>query len=170
MNHILITLIVAAAVLSTASGFSIFNQPPRSTSTKLYERFDFNFKNPKIESDKLIFTEKQLREYTATYSNDYRMNPFEFLTSLLPKSDSSKPVSTPKPPSALSSTESALKPSVSLSVLEEKTALYVTGKSDAKAYYTVLTAAFGNKLSAVLPEILENLPQAKAKALKDVAK
>jgi hypothetical protein len=60
---------------------------------------------------------------------------------------------------------SALKSSVSLKVLEEKTASYVQGKIDAKTFQGVLKAAFGDKLSKVLPDILANLPAEKAKAL-----
>lgn len=65
---------------------------------------------------------------------------------------------------------SALKPTVSIAVLEEKTAQFVKGKTDAKAFYGVLSAAFGDKLNKVFPEILANLPADKASALKKVAK
>ena len=44
------------------------------------------------------------------------------------------------------------------------------GKSDAKTYYGVLKAAFGNNLPTVLPEILANLPADKANNLSKVAK
>ena len=58
-----------------------------------------------------------------------------------------------------------LKPTVSLAVLQEKTALYLQGKTNAKVFAGVLKAAFGDKLSSVLPEILENLPKAKSDEL-----
>jgi hypothetical protein len=35
----------------------------------------------------LIFTEKQLREFTATYSEDYRMNPLEFILNFFKKKE-----------------------------------------------------------------------------------
>ena len=44
------------------------------------------------------------------------------------------------------------------------------GKTDAKTFYGVLNAAFGTKLSTVLPEILANLPADKAAALQKLAK
>ncbi len=61
-----------------------------------------------------------------------------------------------------------MKPTVSVAVLEEKTAQYVKGKIDAKAYYMVLNGAFGPKLSKVLPDIISGLPPAKATALSKV--
>ena len=125
-----------------------------------------DFKNPKIETAKEIFTEKQLREFTATYSEDSRFNPIELLLGLFSK----KSESVEKTVAATSSIETSLKPTVSLKVLEEKTALYVKGKSDAKTYAGVLKAAFGSNLQKVLPEILANLPADKATALASVAK
>ena len=62
-----------------------------------------------------------------------------------------------------------LKPTVSIAVLEEKTALFVKGKTDAKTYYGVLKAAFGDKLGSVLPQIIANLPDSKAAELSKVA-
>ncbi len=125
-----------------------------------------DFKNPKIESAKEIFTEKQLREFTSTYSQDVRFNPIELLLGLFSK----KGESVDSTVAATSSIESSLKSTVSLKVLEEKTALYVKGKSDPKTYAGVLKAAFGANLGKVLPEILANLPADKAKALESVAK
>ena len=52
----------------------------------------------------------------------------------------------------------SLKSTVSLSVLEEKTAAYVKGKIDAKTFKGILKSAFGNKLDSVLPDIIANLP------------
>ena len=65
---------------------------------------------------------------------------------------------------------SSLKPTVSLAVLEEKTAAFVTGNVDAKTFYEVLKAAFGPKLSTIFPEILSNLPASKAAELSKAAK
>ena len=118
-----------------------------------------------IISDPLIFSEKQLREYTATYADDVRWNPFEALTGLFSKKESGA-----SPSTSSSSVASALKPTISLAVLEEKTASYVQGKIDAKTFYGVLTAAFGPKLNAVFPEIISSLPKAKADALSKVKK
>lgn len=59
---------------------------------------------------------------------------------------------------------------MSISILEEKTALYVQGKTDAKTYYSILKAAFGDKLSTVLPQIIANLPSKKANELSKVSK
>ena len=72
------------------------------------------------------------------------------------KKDEDKPVS---------SVSNSLKSTISLKVLEEKTASYVQGKIDAKTFKGVLKSAFGDKLSRVLPEILANLPSDKAAAL-----
>lgn len=58
---------------------------------------------------------------------------------------------------------------MSIAVLEEKTAFFVQGKTDAKTYYAVLKAAFGNKLSSVLPQIIANLPAKKAAELAKVS-
>lgn len=66
---------------------------------------------------------------------------------------------------APSSVKSALKPTISLAVLEEKTSQFVEGKINADAFLKVLKAAFGPKLDTVFPEIVSNLPAAKAKAL-----
>lgn len=126
-----------------------------------------NFKSPKIISSKEIFTEKQLREYTSTYSEDIRINPLEALLSIFSKKEAPTASS---PALAQSNLASALKPTVSLAVLEEKTAAYVTGKIDAKAFYTVLKAAFGTKLESVLPEIVLNLPEKKGSELSKAAK
>ena len=95
------------------------------SATKLYENFNLDFKNFKPESDIQIFSEKQLREYTAQYSVDERINPIQAFLGLFKKDESSsESESTLKAKSGL---ESKLKKSVSLSVLEEKTALYLKG-------------------------------------------
>ena len=54
-------------------------------------------------------------------------------------------------------------------MLEEKSGLFVKGKIDAKAYYAVLNAAFGDKLGGVLPQIIANLPPSKAAELSKVS-
>lgn len=59
---------------------------------------------------------------------------------------------------------------MSIGLLEQKTALFVQGKIDAKAYYNVLNAAFGDKLKKVLPDIVSNLPGDKAAALQKVVR
>jgi hypothetical protein len=107
----------------------------------------------------LIFTEKQLLEFTESYSEDYRMNPLDFLLGLFKKGDDED-----------SNVADSLKNTVSLSALEEKTASYVKGKIEAKAFLATLTSAFGDKLPTVLPEILSSLPAAKAAALKKLIK
>jgi len=114
-------------------------------------------------SDKLIFSEKQLREFTATYSEDVRANPFEFITGLFSSKEKKAEKAAAAAPSKVTS---ALKSTISLAALEEKTASFVKGSIDAKAFYKVLSVAFGDKLSVVLPDILANLPAAKAAALK----
>lgn len=93
-----------------------------------------------------------------------RLNPLQSFLNLFKKGDDSGSAA-PAPGFA-----QALKPSVSLSVLEEKTASFVTGKSSAKDFYGVLSAAFGSNLRSVLPEILANLPDAKASELAKIAK
>lgn len=122
---------------------------------------DFNLKKTVIVSDAKIFSEKQLREFTATYSTDERWNPFEALTGLINKGSSGSSA----PSIAPTSVESALKSTISLAVLEEKTAAYVAGKINAGAYKKVLEVAFGDKLPSVLPQIKANLPAGKAKGL-----
>ena len=129
--------------------------------TNLHPTQDFNLKKTVIVSDAKIFSEKQLREFTATYSTDERWNPFEALTGLLNKKDSGSSA----PSIAPTSVESALKSTISLAVLEEKTAAYVAGKINAGAYKKVLEVAFGDKLAKVLPQIKANLPPGKAKGL-----
>ena len=126
-----------------------------------------DFKNPKVISDKKIFTEKQLREFTSTYSVDRRDSIFGFFSGLVQQKEQS---SEPTVLAGQNKVAGALKNTVSPAVLEEKTAQFVKGSLDAKGFYNVLSAAFGPKLSAVLPEILASLPQAKASDLKKVAK
>jgi hypothetical protein len=142
----------------SVTAFRPTRQPARF-STELFE--DFNLKKTVIVSDAKIFSEKQLREYTATYSTDERWNPFEALTGLLNKKDSGSSA----PSIAPTSVESSLKSTISLAVLEEKTAAYVAGKINAGAYKKVLEVAFGDKLAKVLPQIKANLPPGKAKGL-----
>ena len=108
-----------------------------------------------------LWSEKQLREFTATYSQDERFNPLDLLFGLFKKEDKQAASSS----AGASSIGANLKQTVSLKVLEEKTASYVQGKIDAKAFQAILKSAFGNKYSAVLPEILASLPAAKASAL-----
>jgi hypothetical protein len=132
-----------------------------------------DFKNPKIISSKEIFTEKQLREYTATYSVDERFDVVKFFLGLFNKNNNdnqeSAPVKTPAAVNTNANIASSLKSTVSVQVLQEKTAQFVQGKIDAKGFYTILTAAFGNKLPQVLPEIISSLPGDKAAALSKVA-
>ena len=123
-------------------------------SLTLVQNFNLDFSNPEIESSPLIFSEKQLREYTAEYSVDNRINPIEFILNIFkPKDETVGP---------------ALEP-ISYKELEEKTENYIVGKVDAKAFYAILNSAFGPKLGKVLPEILGNLPAKKAAELKKVA-
>jgi len=96
---------------------------------------------------------------------DERWNPFAALTGLLDKK--SAPASTTP---TVGSVEKFLKPTISLKVLEEKTAAYVSGKASAAQFMTVLKAAFGPKLDSVFFEIVSKLPEDKAKALKAAKK
>ena len=147
---------IAVLILSVASAYTSPLKFSRM-STKIYENFDLN--KIDIISAQEIFSEKQLREYTATYSEDYRM-PLPFISDLLALIPGSG-TSAPRKPRASSSVESALKSSMSLSLLQEKTADYVKGKINAGQFKNVLKAAFGDKLPSVLPEINENLPKGK---------
>jgi len=112
-----------------------------------------------------IFSEKQLREYTATYSVDERINPIEwvagFFSGLLPSGGGDMDRD-----GGSASYQSALKPSVSVRLLEERTSLYVKGKLSPAQFAGTLKAAFAEKLPQVLPQILEGLPSDKASALK----
>ncbi len=116
----------------------------------------------------MIFSEKQLREFTATYSVDERINPLEailgFFGGLLPKGgDMDRD-------GGSASYADSLKPSVSVRLLEERTASYVQGKINANQFSKTLKAAFGEKLSQVLPQILEGLSSDKASALSKACK
>ena len=145
--------LMVALMVAVSSAFTPAKFSPKSM-TRVYEDFNLDFGNPEIVSDKLIFTEKQLREFTATYSVDYRMNPLEFLTGLFSKKEESSEDSG-------SSIASSLKKSVSIEVIQSKTAEYIKGKISAAQFKTVLKAAFGDKLESVLPEINANLPKGK---------
>ena len=158
-----VRLSILVLIVATVVAFSPSKFQSRQMDTKLYENFNLDFKNPTIESSPLIFTEKQLREFTATYSEDKRNSIFDFFTGLFSQKES-KPTTF-----AAGSIGNSLKPTVSLAVLEEKTALFVTGKVDAKSFYSILSAAFGTKLPLVLPEILSNLPADRANALAKVS-
>ena len=149
--------------------FVITSSSSTISNTKLNENFNLDFNNPNIESSKEIFTEKQLREYTAQYSVDDRSGPLDFIFNLFKKKDVDNETSSTVI-NKKSSFEGKLKKTVSISVLEEKTAAYLKGKIDAKSFNTVLVAAFGDNLSVVLPEILASLPVDKAAKLNQVKK
>ena len=136
-------------------------------NTKLFEDFKIGGE-PVIVSARELFTEKQLREFTATYSVDERQSIFDLIGGIF-SGLSGGGSKAEKGPSG-SSIASSLKSTVSLAVLEEKTAVFVQGKSDAKSFYKVLQAAFGKSLPTVLPEILASLPANKAKDLSKIAK
>ena len=160
-----IVLLVVMAV--TAFGFAPsarFGSSIATSRTRVFEDFNLDFKNPDIISSPEIFSEKQLREYTAQYSVDERFNVVEWALSLFKKKDADSESSTFAPSSG------KLKPTVSVAVLEEKTAQFVQGKSDAKTYYGILNAAFGSNLKSVLPQILANLPTKKSAELSKIAK
>ena len=147
------TLIVAV-MLSATMAFSPARYSSKASTTRVYEDFDTNWKSPTIVSDKNIFSEKQLREFTATYSVDYRMNPLEFITGLFSgRNEGPKEELVGK-----SKLSSALKKSISLQLLQSKTADYVKGKVKATEFKAVLKAAFGDRLPEVLEEINSNLP------------
>eukprot|EP01041_Mallomonas_annulata_P001555 gene1555-3006_t len=165
MMYICLLACLVNIALAFNHGAGRFGQQLGLSKTRVYEDFNLDFKNPVIISSPVIFSEKQLREFTATYSVDERFNPLQFLLGLLPgqgeKVAASAAIeSKPQPGFAKS-----LKPSVSLAVLEEKTASFVKGTIKAKAYLGILQAAFGEKLPQVLPEIINNLPPAKATEL-----
>jgi hypothetical protein len=119
-----------------------------------------------VVSDPLIFSEKQLREYTATYSVDERMNPFEAITGLfsgLFSGNDDAPSSDAAP-----SYSSMISKKVSVELLEERIALYVEGKINAKQFSSTLKAAFKDKLPQAMPAVKAGLPAAKASALDKV--
>lgn len=162
MMRSIVLLMVMTAVAFGFSPAARFGSSIATSRTRVFEDFNLDFKNPEIISSPLIFSEKQLREYTATYSVDERIDVVQWALSLFKKKDDSD--------SSVSPTAGKLKPTVSVAVLEEKTAQFVQGKSDAKTYYGILNAAFGNNLKSVLPQILANLPAKKAAELQKVAK
>ena len=145
--------------------FSIITVIFRPLFCIINQNFNLDFSNPKIESAREIFTEKQLQEYTSTYSVDERTNPLEFLLSFFKKGKDEEIAAAA--PTAFSSKQ---KTTVSLAALKDKTAAYVRGKTDAASFYAVLKVAFGDKLPSVLPQIVSTLPKDKAAALSKIAK
>ncbi len=148
------------------SHYSSFNQD-----------FNLDFDNPKIVTAKEIFTEKQYREFIKTYSTDERFSLVDFVLGFFKKNedDANQSTSSPSPikatkPTSVPDYAKALKPTVSIGVLQEKTASFIQGKIDGKSFYTVLKAAFGDKLVKVLPDIIASLPQDKGDALAKAAK
>ena len=121
-----------------------------------------------IISSKEIFTEKQLREFTATYSVDERFNFITWFTGLLGKKDDQSTTTTDFAQPATAGKKSASDEKKAVAILEEKTALYLKGKIDAKVYYKELVTVFGANLPSALPQILSNLPANSAKELKKV--
>ena len=87
-----------------------------------YKDFNLDFKNPKNIISKEIYGEVQYRNFISTYSVDNRINPLEFFLGLFSKKTETKADAVLNEASTI---ESSLKSTVSLSVLEEKTALYV---------------------------------------------
>ena len=160
LAFVVLAAIVAAHAFQVAKTNNLITK-----NTRLYEDFKIGGK-PQIVSAKELFTEKQLREFTATYSVDERQSIFDLVGSLF--SGSGNKVSSSIPSG--SSIASSLKSTVSLPVLEEKTAAYIQGKSDSRSFYKVLQAAFGKSLPNVLPEILASLPAKKASELSKIAK
>eukprot|EP01031_Cornospumella_fuschlensis_P039036 gene39036-47493_t len=138
---------------------------------RLYEDFNLDFKNPKIISSKELFTEKQYREFVESYSGEEkREGLLDGLLGFFKKKDAKVRDSASASAQSNTGVANSLKSTVSLSLLEEKTAQFVKGQIDAKAFYGVLKAAFGPKLSSVLPEILSSLPSDKSSALSKVSK
>ena len=158
MQTIVFALVVSMVITMTAA-FSPARFSSKVSNTRVYEDFDTNWQSPNIISDKQIFSEKQLREFTETYSVDYRMNPLEFfssLGSLFKGGDNTQPEM-----AGASSISSSLKKTISIQLLQSKTADYVSGKINANAFKAVLNAAFGDKLPDVIDEINANLPAKK---------
>eukprot|EP00607_Mallomonas_marina_P006882 CAMPEP_0182428518 /NCGR_PEP_ID=MMETSP1167-20130531/23076_1 /TAXON_ID=2988 /ORGANISM="Mallomonas Sp, Strain CCMP3275" /LENGTH=174 /DNA_ID=CAMNT_0024611459 /DNA_START=83 /DNA_END=607 /DNA_ORIENTATION=- len=166
----ILKFLLVSCLLQCALGFNHgagrFGQRIAQSKTKVFEDFNMDFKNPTLVISEEIFSEVQYREFISQYSVDERINPLEFVLGLFKKGDEKAPAKIPdgtgKPQPSFAK---QLKPSVSVAVLEEKTAAYVKGSINAGAYMTVLKAAFGNKLPAVLPEIVASLPASKAKGL-----
>lgn len=102
-----------------------------------------------------VYSEKQLKEFTATYSTDVRV---DFLTALgsvvgglLPNFSAGSKLEGSAPTSTIAS---SLKGTISPAVLEERTKAYVNGKLDASKFYSTLKTCFGDKVDSVLPEII----------------
>ena len=151
--------IFVLCLVVAVSGFSPVGQRARQMS--LNE--DFRLDKTTIISDPMIFSENQLRENFP--EPEPRWNPFAGLlpdlSGIFSGDGAKKAVSAP----AVSSARSSLKSTVSFDLLESRTSDFVKGKIDAKKFSVTLKAAFGDKLSKVLPEILSNLPSDKAAAL-----
>ena len=105
-----------------------------------------------------VYSEKQLREFTATYSTDVRVDFFAALGSLgsvvgglLPNFSAGSKLEGSAPSSTIAS---SLKGTISPAVLEERTKAYVNGKLDASKFYSTLKTCFGDKVDSVLPEII----------------
>jgi hypothetical protein len=158
----LLSFVLVSCCLALIHGFAPSAQ--RISNTRVYENFDL--KRTKIESDPLIFTEKQLREFTSTYSVDERMNPFEAIMSIF---GGGQPLDTGVGliPGDIAG---QMRNTVSIQLLESRTEDFLKGKASAKQYYTVLQACFAKKLNKVLPDLLEQFPPAKAAELSKLAK
>jgi hypothetical protein len=162
--RMLLLVICALSLVLAANAFTPAGQRVRKMS--LNE--DFRLDKTTIVSDPLIFSEKQLRENLP--EPEPRWNPFAGLLPDLSGIFAGDGVKKAESPPAVSSARSSLKSTVSFEVLESRTSDFVKGKIDAKKFSVTLKAAFGNKLSKVLPEILSNLPSDKAAALSKVIK
>jgi len=153
----MIRIIFALALVEVAFAFGSAIKSARIT-TRLNE--NFNPDDMTIISDPRIFTEKQLREYTATYSEDVRTNPLEAITDFFGGLFSGGSDEVPSNP-----LERMISNKISIALLEERTEMYVQGKLNPKQFATTLKAAFGPKLPKALPAIQAGLPQNKADAL-----
>mmetsp|Transcript_4355 Transcript_4355/g.4507 ORF Transcript_4355/g.4507 Transcript_4355/m.4507 type:complete len:183 (+) Transcript_4355:96-644(+) len=175
----LLKIALIFAIVSCTFAFSPskrFNQAAIS-KTQVFENFDafereeIKKKAAKVGSNPAIFTELQLTEFRDELGSVPRGNLLQeiglgFISDFFNGGGDSQEGEAKAPKAAAApGFAKALRPTVSISVLEEKTVLYVNGKTDAKTYNGVLKAAFGDKLSEVLPQILANLPSKKASEL-----
>lgn len=116
-----LVLVIIISCLFTVSAFTsakVKLSPSVVSKTQVYEDFKLDFDNPTVYSDKRIFSEKQLREYTAQYSVDRRDSILDFFGGLFKKEETTEPII-----SGRSNVAEALKPTVSPAVLEEKTGI-----------------------------------------------
>ena len=156
----------AQKATSRAHGRQFLKKSSRRPTTRIYE--DFNLNEITVVSAPEIFSEKQLRESAEEWGFEDERSLFGFqlpdLSNIF-SGGNNGPKRVAAQAAASTKTSAKLKKTVSVELLESRTAGFVKGSIDAKAFANTLKAAFGDNLSVVKGDILSSLPASKAKAL-----